>query len=320
LINHVMKKKSKKVIEVIELIKKFGNVTAVNRISFDVKEGEIFGFLGPNGAGKTTTIRMLTGFLTPDSGEVFIDGINIRKNPIKAKMKIGIIPEMGNIYGDLTAKQNIILSGKFYGIPGIELKKRADSLLEQFGIYERKNDLVRTFSKGMKQRVNIASVIVHNPDILFLDEPMQGLDVQSKKLIRNIINEMNHRGTTIFLTTHNIEEANLLCERVSIINKGEIVVIDRPERLRRTFEATQSVEISFDKSIDNGLIERSELVNRIEKMGDKFKLYTDNPDKLVKYLVKLALDQDLTIVSMEICRASLEDAFVKFTESKSYGN
>lgn len=311
-----MKKKSKKVIEVSELTKKFGNITAVNQISFDVKEGEIFGFLGPNGAGKTTTIRMLTGFLTPDSGEVFIDGINMRKNPIKAKMKIGIIPEMGNIYGDLTAKQNIILSGKFYGIPRIELKKRADSLLEQFGIYERENDLVRTFSKGMKQRVNIASVIVHNPDILFLDEPMQGLDVQTKKLIRNIIYEMNNRGTTIFLTTHNIEEANLLCERVGIINKGEIVVIDRPERLRRTFEATQSVEISFDKSINNDLIERSELVNRIEKMGDKWKLYTDNPDKLVKYLVKLSLDQDLTIFSMEICMASLEDAFVKFTESK----
>ncbi|MBC8472232.1 MAG: ATP-binding cassette domain-containing protein [Planctomycetes bacterium] len=315
-----MKKENNNVIEANVLTKKFGNVTAVNQVTFSVDDGEIFGFLGPNGAGKTTTIRMLTGLLAPDSGEAFIDGINIQENPIKAKMKMGIIPEMGNIYSDLTAKQNVILAGKFYGIPRRELEKRANSLLEQFGLYDRKDYLVRTFSKGMKQRVNIASAIVHNPEILFLDEPTPGLDVKSQRLIRDIINQMNQKGTTIFLTTHNIEEANQLCGRVAIINKGEIVVIDRPERLRRTFETTQSVEISFDKSIDDSLIGKSDLVNRSERLGDKCKLYTNNPDKLVKYLAKFAQDQDLTIVSIEICRASLEDAFVKFTESKSCGN
>ncbi|HID19508.1 MAG TPA: ATP-binding cassette domain-containing protein [Methanophagales archaeon] len=315
-----MKKENNNVIEANVLTKRFGNVTAVNQVTFSVNEGEIFGFLGPNGAGKTTTIRVLTGLLTPDSGNAFIDGVNIKRNPIKAKMKMGVIPETGNIYVDLTAKQNVILAGKFYGISRRELKKRANSLLEQFGLSDRKDDLVRTFSKGMKQRVNIASAIVHNPEILFLDEPTLGLDVQSQRLIRDIINQMNQKGTTIFLTTHNIEEANQLCGRVAIINKGEIVVIDRPERLRRAFETTQSVEISFDKSIDDSLIGKSNLVNRIERPGDKWKLYTDNPDKLVKYLAKFAQDQDLTIVSMEICRASLEDAFVKFTESKSYEN
>ena len=315
-----MKKENNNVIEANVLTKRFGNVTAVNQVTFSVNEGEIFGFLGPNGAGKTTTIRVLTGLLTPDSGNAFIDGVNIKRNPIKAKMKMGVIPETGNIYVDLTAKQNIILAGKFYGVPRRELEKRANSLLEQFGLYDRKDDLVRTFSKGMKQRVNIASAIVHNPEILFLDEPTPGLDVQSQRLIRDIINQMNQKGTTIFLTTHNIEEANQLCGRVAIINKGKIVVIDRPERLRRTFETTQSVEISFDKSIDDSLIGKNDLMNRIEKLGDKWKLYTDNPDKLVKYLTKFAQYQDLTIVSMEICRASLEDAFVKFTESKSYGN
>jgi len=315
-----MSNNDKTVIEVRELNKRFGEVTAVNQITFSVREGEIFGFLGPNGAGKTTTIRMLTGLIIPDSGDVFIGSINIRKNPIQAKMKMGVIPEMGNIYRDLTAKQNIVLSGRFYGIPKKELNKRADSLLEKFGLSERKDGLVMTFSKGMKQRVIIASAIVHNPDILFLDEPMQGLDVMSKKLIRNIINEMNHKGTTVFLTTHNIEEANLLCERVCIINKGKIVVIDRPERLRKTFGSTQSVDISFDKTIDNDLIERSELVNRIEKLGDKWKLYTNNPDKLVKYLARIANEHGLKIVSMETCRASLEDAFLKFTEIKDYEN
>ncbi len=307
-------------IEVTRLTKYFGRLTAVDSISFQVRRGEFFGFLGPNGAGKTTTIRMLTGLLTPDSGDVFIEGIDIKKNPVKAKMKMGVIPEMGNIYIDLTAKQNIILAGKFYGIPRRELEVNANSLLEQFGLYDRKDNLVRTFSKGMKQRINIASAIVHNPEILFLDEPTSGLDVQSQRLVRNIINRMNQKGTTVFLTTHNIEEANQLCGRVAIINRGKIVALDRPERLRRAFETTQSVEISFDKSIDDSLISKSDLVNRVEKLGDKWKLYTDNPDKLVKYLVKFAEGKGLIIVSMEICRASLEDAFVAFTESKSYEN
>ncbi|GFO97712.1 ABC transporter-like protein [groundwater metagenome] len=193
-------------IEVKNLTKQFGNLTAVNHISFNVNGGEIFGFLGPNGAGKTTTIRMLTGLLTPDSGDVFIDGVDIRKNLIKAKMRMGVIPEMGNIYVDLTEKQNIIMAGRFYGISKRELDKKADGLLEQFGPYERRNDHVKTFSKGMKQRANVASAIVPDPKILFLDEPTSGLDVQSQRLIRNIIKEMNQKGTTVFLTTHNIEE------------------------------------------------------------------------------------------------------------------
>ncbi len=308
------------IIEAKGLTKNFDGLIAVNNLNFSVYKGEIFGFLGPNGAGKTTTIRMLTGLLTPNSGEMFIDGINVRRNPIKAKMKMGVIPEIGNIYADLTPRQNIILAGRFYGLSRRELAKKANSLLEQFGLKDRKDNPVRTLSKGMKQRVNIASAIVHNPKILFLDEPTSGLDVQSQRLIRNIIKQMNKEGTTIFLTTHNIEEANLLCERVAIINKGKIVVIDKPEVLRSTFEKTKSVEISFDKSIDSTLIERNKLVNRIEILGDKWKLYTDNPDKLVKYLTKFAKDQGLIIVSMEICRPSLEDAFVEFTESKRYAD
>jgi ABC-2 type transport system ATP-binding protein len=265
-------------IEVTNLTKYYGDVLAVNHISFEVKKGEIFGFLGPNGAGKTTTIRMLTGLLTPDSGDIFIDGVDIRKNTIKAKMKMGIIPEMGNIYVDLTAKQNIIMAGRFYGISKRELDKKADSLLEQFGLYERRNDHVKTFSKGMKQRVNVASAIVPDPEILFLDEPTSGLDVQSQRLIRNIIKKMNQKGTTIFLTTHNIEEANILCERAGIINKGKIVVIDAPERLKRTFEKTQSVEISFHKMIDGSLIEKSGLSSRMEKLEDAFVKLTESKD------------------------------------------
>jgi len=313
-----MEEENDNIIEVDGLTKRFGSLTAVDQISFSVKEGEVFGFLGPNGAGKTTTIRMLTGLLTPDSGKVFIDGFDIKKSPIRAKMKMGVIPETGNVYVDLTAKQNIILTGKFYGINRRELEKRADRLLEEFGLSERKDDVVRTFSKGMKQRVNIASAVVHNPDILFLDEPTSGLDVQSQRLIRKIIKEMNKGGTTVFLTTHNIEEANIQCQRVGIINKGRIAAIDAPENLKRIFEETQSVEISFNKPIDGGLIGNSQLAERIEQIGDKWKLYTDNPDGLVKYLAKLAQEQGLILTSMQICRASLEDVFVKLTEGKDY--
>ncbi len=301
-------------IQVKDLTKRFGELIAVNKISFEVKKKEIFGFLGPNGAGKTTTIRMLTGLLTPNSGDIFIDGLDITRDPIKAKMKLGVIPEMGNIYVDLTARQNIILSGKYYGVPRKELREKADSVLDQFGLFERRNSLVKTFSQGMKQRVNIASALVHNPEILFLDEPTSGLDVQSQRLIRNIIREMNQRGTTIFLTTHNIQEANTLCERVGIIDKGRIAAIDIPEKLKRTFEETQSIEISFNKAIDGNLIKKPGVVSRIEKLGDKWKLYTDNPDQLVKYLARFAEDQKLTIVSIQICGVSLEDVFVKLTE------
>lgn len=302
-------------IRVMNLTKYYGELLAVDHISFKVHRGEVFGFLGPNGAGKTTTIRMLTGILTPNSGDVSINGLDITRDPIKVKTKLGVIPEMGNIYVDLTAKQNIILAGKYYGVLRKELEKKADSLLDQFGLFERRNSLVKTFSKGMKQKVNIASALVHNPEILFLDEPTLGLDVQSQRLIRNIIREMDQRETTVFLTTHNIEEANMLCERVGIINKGKIAAIDTPEKLKRTFEETQSIEISFNKAIDGDLIKESGVVNKLEKWGDKWKLYTDNPDKLVKYLAKFAEDQRLTIVSIQICAASLEDTFMKLTEA-----
>jgi len=205
-----MKEEGKHVIEINQLTKRFGALTAVRSVSFNVNKSELFGFLGPNGAGKTTTIRMLTGLLYPDSGDIFIDGVDIKKDPIKGKLKMGVIPEMGSIYIDLTAKQNIVMAGRFYGIPKRALGKKTDRLLEQFELYERKDVPVKTFSKGMQQRVNIASALVHDPEILFLDEPTSGLDVQSQRLIKNIIKQMNRKGTTIFLTTHNIEEANKL--------------------------------------------------------------------------------------------------------------
>lgn len=299
-------------VEVSNLTKSFGNIVAVDGVSFTITKGEIFGFLGPNGAGKTTTVRMLTGILTPDKGHIIIDGIDMKNNPIQVKTRIGVVPEVGNVYVDLTAKQNLFLAGRYYGLPKNTLESRTNELLSNLGLYERRNDLVRTFSKGMKQRLSIACAIIHEPQILFLDEPTEGLDVQSRRLIVDTIYSMNKQGCTIFLTTHNIEEANKLCERVCIINKGKIVAIDRPERLKRIFDKTQSIEVSFNQKVD----EKSLLCNsifRIESFGDKLRLYTNNTDKAIKHIVDLAHKKNLEILSLTTCGPSLEEAFVKLT-------
>jgi ABC-2 type transport system ATP-binding protein len=312
-----MKLKNDEVISVDGLTKRFGAITAVDTISFSVLDDELFGFLGPNGAGKTTTIRMLTGLLTPDVGDILIGGVNLQKRPIAAKMQMGVIPEMSNVYTDLTAKQNVALAGRFYGMSKKTAEKRADRLLEQFELSERKNDKVEGFSKGMKQRVLIASALVHNPHVLFLDEPTSGLDVHSQRLIRAIIREMNDVDTTVFLTTHNIEEANALCDRVAIINRGRLAAIDTPERLKQAFKETQSVEVAFDEPVDVNSIERSGLVIRTEREGVKWRFYTDNPDALAKHVFAFADQQGLTFTALSIEGASLEDVFVTVTEGKT---
>jgi ABC-2 type transport system ATP-binding protein len=299
-------------IQATHLIKNFSTVTAVNDISLAVRKGEIFGFLGPNGAGKTTTIRLLTGVLTPDAGTVLINGIDIQRHPLDAKMQMGVIPESSTVYGDLSAEQNLHLSGKMYGMPRALREERIQELLSKMGLNERKRSPVRTFSKGMKQRVSIACAIIHRPRILFLDEPTSGLDVQSRRLVIDTIHHMNEQGSTIFLTTHNIEEANTLCQTVCIINKGKIVAQDSPERLKKMFDTTQSVEVSFDRKVNKDMF-ADEGIARAEPCGDKWRLYTDNPDHVVKYLVGCAGRESLTITSLVTSGPSLEEAFVQLT-------
>ena len=296
-----------------KLKKTFGALTAVDGVSLSVRAGEIFGFLGPNGAGKTTTIRLLTGVLTPDSGSVLIDDIDIHRHPLDAKMRMGVIPENSTVYGDLSAEQNLHLSGKMYGMPRALREERVDEVLSRLGLLAKRRTLVRTFSKGMKQRVSIACAIIHRPRVLFLDEPTSGLDVQSRRLVIETIHDMNELGSTIFLTTHNIDEANTLCQRVCIINQGKIVAEDSPERLRKMFDTTQSVEVSFDRPVTRDLFE-AEGILRAEPCGDKWRLYTDNPDRVLKYLVGRAEREALGITSLTTSGPSLEEAFVHLTE------
>lgn len=300
-------------IQADHLVKRFGSVTAVNDVNLTVGEGEIFGFLGPNGAGKTTTMRLLTGVLTTDSGAVHINGIDIHHHPLEAKMQMGVIPESSTVYGDMSAEQNLQLSGQMYGMPREDRDKRVDELLSRMGLSEKRKLPVRTFSKGMKQRVSIACAIVHRPHILLLDEPTSGLDVQSRRLVTDTIRDMNEQGSTIFLTTHNIEEANTLCQTVCIINKGKIVAQDSPERLRKMFDTTQSVEVSFDRAVTRDLF-AGEAILRAEPCGDKWRLYTDNPDKVLKFIVGCAAQESIGITSLTTSGPSLEEAFVQITE------
>jgi ABC-2 type transport system ATP-binding protein len=300
-------------IEAHHLSKSFGPVRAVDDVSIRVGEGGIFGFLGPNGAGKTTTIRLLTGILSSDAGSVRIGGVDIHRDPLAAKLKMGVIPENSTVYGDMTAWQNVLWTAKFYGLDRSTRERRAREILGRLGLTGRKDDLVRTFSKGMKQRVSIACAIVHSPEILILDEPTVGLDVQSRRLVIDTVRHMNEEGSTIFLTTHNIEEANTLCDTVSIINRGRIITTDSPEKLKKTFDTARYVDISFEQPVEGSLFVH-ERISRVERTGDKWRLYTDSPDQVVKYLGSLAERERLVILSIATSSPSLEEAFVRLTE------
>ncbi len=303
------------IIEVKNLTKEFNGLKAVNDISFKVKRGEIFGLLGPNGAGKTTTIRMLTGILEPTIGETFIGQYNIQKTPIEAKQMMGVVPEMANAYIDLSAFKNLLLMGELYGIRKEKRIKKAENLLKMFQLYEKRSQKVKTFSKGMKQRVILAMALMNDSEILFLDEPTVGLDVESVRLIRDFIKKFNQKGITIFLTTHNIEEANLLCDRVAIMNYGKIVVIDRPEKLKHTIQSTSSIEVAFKKGISEKRLKFREVV-KVKKIGDKFKLYSQKVENVIPLLVEYSQNSGNKIISLNTLGPSLEDVFVKLTQKK----
>ncbi len=298
-------------IEVEDLTKKYGEITAVNHISFEVEKGEIFGFLGPNGAGKTTTIRILTGVIKPDGGTATIIGHNILKQPLKAKQIISVVPEMANAYIDLTAWQNLMLIGELYGVTKRERQERARRLLIEFGLYERRNQLARGFSKGMKQKLILCMALLTGPQVLFLDEPTAGLDVESARLIRDTIRQINKDGTTIFLSTHNMEEANQLCDRIAIINHGRIAAIDSPENLRMKSSSLKSVEVSFSKTVPANELSKVLNVMQAKKIGDKIRLYTDEPHAVISRLIDYSRSKGLTIISLSTLAPTLEDVFIK---------
>ncbi len=214
------------IIEAESLTKIYEIFTAVDNISFHVKKGEFFGFLGPNGAGKTTTINMLVGMAKITDGKIFYNGDDLTKNIKKAQKLIGIVADESNLYEEMSGFDNLCFCGSLYGLSKKSRERKSSELIEMFGLSQAANKKFKAYSKGMKRKLTIAAAIIHEPEILFMDEPTTGIDVASVRQIRNMIKELHKNGTTIFLTTHYIEEAERLCERVAFINKGKIIKTD----------------------------------------------------------------------------------------------
>jgi ABC-2 type transport system ATP-binding protein len=304
-------------IQVDHLTKTFGGVTAVDDISFIIHEREIFGFLGPNGAGKTTTTRMLTGVIPPDAGTALVLGYDIRHNPVMAKQGFGVVPETSNAYTDLTAWQNLMLTGELYGLAHVRASERASDFLLTLGLLDRKDQKVMAYSKGMTQRLILAMALLHEPQLLFLDEPTSGLDVQSTQMILSLLRNLNKEGTTIFLTTHNMEEANRLCHRVGIIRKGRLVALDSPEKLKTAIDRFHRIEVSFDREVPGEALSRLRGVMSTNRTGDKWQITAENQDDAIRSLVEFGQKHHAAIVTLHTVAPSLDDAFLRLTQEQT---
>jgi ABC-2 type transport system ATP-binding protein len=302
------------VIEVHGLTRRFGDLTAVDHVEFEVNEGEVFGFLGPNGAGKTTTVRMLTGVIDPTEGTATIRGHDIRKESLGAREHLGIVPEEANVYLDLSVWRNVMLMAELHGVPRARRGREGERLLGLLGLGDRKKQKARALSKGLRQRLMLCSALVSGPEILFLDEPTTGLDVQSARLIRQIVRNLNRDGLTVFLTTHNMAEAEEVCDRVAIINQGRIAAIDTPEHLRDAMKASQYVQVAFeDGSAAEHDLESLPGVARVSGAEGRYRVYSERPGRAATEVVKLAERKGLTIVEIATCKPTLEDVFLHLT-------
>ena len=219
------------ILEVHNLVKKYGDFTAVKGISFDIKEGEVFSLLGPNGAGKTTTISVLSTLYTPSGGDAIVGGHSVSKEPMAVRNLIGVVPQDLAIYDDLTARENLSFWGQMYGLSGQKLKTRIDLVLEQIGLSDKANQRIKTYSGGMKRRVNIGVGLLHEPRLLFMDEPTVGIDPQSRRSILDSVKDLNMQGVTVLYTTHYMEEAQELSNRVGIIDHGELIALGTQKEL-----------------------------------------------------------------------------------------
>ena len=234
-------------IKVLNLIKIFGSLVAVNNVSFEINQGEIVGILGPNGAGKTTTIRLLTGvFQLENNAKIEIFGDDVIHNPTKYKKNFGIVPEISNAFSDYSVWQNLMFSGGIYGISKEEIEKRSKKLLTQFNLIDKMNSKTKALSKGLKQRLNLCLALLHDPPILILDEPTSGLDPISVNLMRNQILKLKEEGKTILITTHDMREAQNMCDRILIMNKGKIIADESPDTLREQFKSTSTILFKID--------------------------------------------------------------------------
>jgi ABC-2 type transport system ATP-binding protein len=271
-------------------------VRAVDGIEFSVGTGEIFGFLGPNGAGKTTTIRMLTGLTRPTSGSARIMGLDLATDVTQIKKRIGVVPEASNLYDELSALDNLVFSMQLYGVPRRERRPRAESLLERFRLGEKRDVPFAKLSRGMKRALTVAAALAHRPPLVFLDEPTTGLDVMSARSLRQMIAGLRDEGVTIFLTTHYLEEAERLCDRIAVLVRGRIVALDTLDGLKAEAEQKTIVEV---------VLQGSE--------GDQEKKHIECDDVEAAVCQALADANGRRVVAVNTLRPSLEDVFVRLT-------
>jgi len=300
-------------ISVSNLSKKYNTIQALNGISFNIKEGEFFGLLGPNGAGKTTTISILSTILEPNEGTVSIAGFDLKNNPTECKKIIGIVPQEIALYNELSAYVNLMFWGSLYNVPKKELKLRINETLKLFGLFDRRNDKVKSYSGGMKRRINIASALLHKPKILFMDEPTVGIDPQSRNLIFEVVEKLHKEGMTIVYTTHYMEEAERFCDRIGIIDNGKIIAQGTFEELKNSSKMKEAIVISF-VNISNELFDKiAEEWNDLKRDENSIHFYSSNVKNDLSKIVIKCTEIGLDILRIDIQKVNLESIFLSLT-------
>jgi len=305
------------ILEVNQLVKKYGDFTAVKGISFDIKEGEIFSLLGPNGAGKTTTISMLSTLYTPTSGDATIGGHSITKNPMAVKQVIGVVPQEIALYEDLTARENLVFWGQMYGLSGKSLTDRVDEVLEQIGLTDKARNKVKTYSGGMKRRVNIGVGLLHKPRLLFMDEPTVGIDPQSRRAILDTVKDLNKQGMTVLYTTHYMEEAEELSDRVGIIDHGELIAIGTQKALTQQVGQTETLILHIGEGDDPEALAKSldGVKDVLEAIASdhQVSVITHEAEDVLASVVTKANERGIKIRSIDIREPNLEAVFLHLT-------
>jgi ABC-2 type transport system ATP-binding protein len=305
------------ILEVKDLVKHYGDLVAVKGISFTIQEGEIFSLLGPNGAGKTTTISMLSTLFTPTSGDAAIGGHSVRREPMAVRNLIGVVPQDLALYEDLTARENLSFWGQMYGLSGKELSSRIDEVLAQIGLTDRAKQRVKTYSGGMKRRVNIGVGLLHKPRLLFMDEPTVGIDPQSRRAILDSVKELNKQGMTVLYTTHYMEEAAELSDRVGIIDHGELIAIGTQAELTRQVGEMETLILHIDESEDPerlaAAIRTVKGVKRADVTDHTVTVIVPEAEEALAPAVARANELGIKIRSVDMREPNLEAVFLHLT-------
>jgi len=298
-----------------DLWKSYAETLALQGLTFEISRGEFFGLLGPNGAGKTTTIGLLSGLIEPSRGHISIDGFDLFSRPMEAKARLGLVPQSFALYPTLCARDNLVFFGRIYGLKGKRLKERMARVLEIVELADRANQTVATFSNGMKRRLNIAAGLLHEPEILILDEPTVGVDTQSRNAILESINSLNKSGVTVLYTTHYIEEAQRLCDRVAVIDQGKIIALDSPAHLIRDL-GKGMIRMEFNTGIDDKLLDQMKRIGLVIVVDDqkrRIHIETDHTDQASKELLELMKTRDGLLKTLDISEPNLETVFIHLT-------